>query len=257
LKNTCGLTDIDFIPINGFEGINVKNRVDKAVCDWYDGPSLLEKLNEIPIPIRYNDKGIRIPIIDKIKVEGGTYCYGKVEAGVIKEDMWVYMLPYRIPFQIINILNSKDQKIYYAAAGENVKIRVKGLEDDDIERGYMICSTDDFCHIANEILCRITVTELPEHKPIISEGYSCIIHLHAFVHEIEISHVEAVINSDKKKIKASFLKNNQEGIVKILCKKYMCIEKFAEFPSLGRFTLRDEGRTMGFGEILKVKPAFK
>jgi len=46
------------------------------------------------------------------------------------------------------------------------------------------------------------------------------------VHEIEVSSVEAVINSDKKQIKASFLKSNSEGIIKISCKKYLCVEKF-------------------------------
>jgi len=28
----------------------------------------------------------------------------------------------------------------YAKAGENVKLKIKGLEDDDIQRGYMICN---------------------------------------------------------------------------------------------------------------------
>lgn len=26
-------------------------------------------------------------------------------------------------------------------------------------------------------------------------------------------------------------------------------------PSLGRFTLRDEGKTIGYGEVTKIKPA--
>jgi len=98
--------------------------------------------------------------------------------------------------------------------------------------------------------------ELHEHKAIMSEGYSCVIHLHASVHQIEIASVEAQILPDsKKKIKQSFLKSFMSGIVKIHCKKYLCCEKFDSLPSLARFTLRDEGRTIAYGEILKVKPA--
>lgn len=26
-------------------------------------------------------------------------------------------------------------------------------------------------------------------------------------------------------------------------------------PALGRFTLRDEGKTIGYGEVIKIKPA--
>lgn len=33
------------------------------------------------------------------------------------------------------------------------------------------------------------------------------------------------------------------------------MEKFDFMPTLGRFTLRDEGKTIGFGEVIKIKPA--
>jgi translation elongation factor EF-1alpha len=34
----------------------------------------------------------------------------------------------------------------------------------------------------------------------------------------------------------------------------LAIEKFETIPQLGRFTLRDEGRTIAAGKILKYKP---
>ena len=33
------------------------------------------------------------------------------------------------------------------------------------------------------------------------------------------------------------------------------MEKFEFMPSLGRFTLRDEGKTIGYGTVLKFKAA--
>ena len=33
------------------------------------------------------------------------------------------------------------------------------------------------------------------------------------------------------------------------------MEKFDFMPSLGRFTLRDEGKTIGYGTVLKIKPS--
>jgi GH24 family phage-related lysozyme (muramidase) len=38
-------------------------------------------------------------------------------------------------------------------------------------------------------------------------------------------------------------------------KNSVCMEKFDFMPSLGRFTLRDEGKTIGYGTVLKIKPA--
>jgi len=34
--------------------------------------------------------------------------------------------------------------------------------------------------------------------------------------------------------------------------KPICVEKYTDFPQLGRFTLRDEGRTIGFGKLLAL-----
>lgn len=38
-----------------------------------------------------------------------------------------------------------------------------------------------------------------------------------------------------------------------VARKYLCIEKFDTNEHLGRFTLRDEEKTIAFGQVLKVK----
>lgn len=45
-------TDVQFLPISGLVGTNIKNRVDKTVCSWWDGPCLFEALDAIEIPLR-------------------------------------------------------------------------------------------------------------------------------------------------------------------------------------------------------------
>jgi len=32
----------------------------------------------------------------------------------------------------------------------------------------------------------------------------------------------------------------------------ICIETFADYPQLGRFTIRDEGKTVAMGKVLKL-----
>lgn len=34
----------------------------------------------------------------------------------------------------------------------------------------------------------------------------------------------------------------------------IAVERFAEYPQLGRFTVREEGRTVGIGKITKLIP---
>lgn len=46
-----------------------------------------------------------------------------------------------------------------------------------------------------------------------------------------------------------------KGIVKISSKRKLCLEKHDIMPCIGRFTLRDENKTIGYGEVTLVKPA--
>ena len=78
-------------------------------------------------------------------------------------------MPKMKEFTIMEIYDSKDKQIFYAYAGENIKIRVKGIEDTEIKRGSIVCNTDDFCQATNEFQAEITIMELPEGKPILTE----------------------------------------------------------------------------------------
>ena len=40
--------------------------------------------------------------------------------------------------------------------------------------------------------------------------------------------------------------------MRISVEKPICIEAFTDVPALGRFTLRDEGRTIAIGKVLKL-----
>ena len=53
---------------------------------------------------------------------------------------------------------------------------------------------------------------------------------------------------------AKFIKSGQQCRVRISTRLPLAMEKFEVLPQLGRFTLRDEGRTIAVGKILKYKP---
>lgn len=45
------LTDVSFLPISGLMGLNLKTRMDKSNCPWWDGPCLFEALDSIDVPM--------------------------------------------------------------------------------------------------------------------------------------------------------------------------------------------------------------
>lgn len=54
--------DIKFLPIAGCFNQNVRTRVDKTICTWYDDVSLFEALDVVKVPLRDSEAGLRYPI---------------------------------------------------------------------------------------------------------------------------------------------------------------------------------------------------
>lgn len=68
-------------------------------------------------------------------------------------------------------------------------------------------------------------------------------HMHAISSQVEIVKVEAKLDKETgKKIVSTFLRAGEKGVCVIKVEKPLCLEKFDFMPSLGRFTLRDEGK---------------
>ena len=59
------LPDVQFLPISGLSGANMKTRMDKSICSWWNGPCLFEILDKIEVPLR-DPKG---------PVRFGSYAY--------------------------------------------------------------------------------------------------------------------------------------------------------------------------------------
>jgi peptide chain release factor subunit 3 len=52
---SCGYNtkkDVQFLPISGLLGQNMKERMQKSMCPWWDGPCLFEALDAIELPFR-------------------------------------------------------------------------------------------------------------------------------------------------------------------------------------------------------------
>lgn len=45
------------------------------------------------------------------------------------------------------------------------------------------------------------------------------------------------------------------AIARIATERSICVEKFDVVPQMGRFTLRDEGKTIAIGKIVKLPKA--
>jgi peptide chain release factor subunit 3 len=111
---------IHWVPISGITGDNLKDRVDSKVCSWFNGPSLVELINDLPLEKRYPDGPLRVPILDKLVEEGGRTVFGKVESGTIRLGDKCCLSPSELPCQIGLLKDSKGNEVEYARPGENI-----------------------------------------------------------------------------------------------------------------------------------------
>lgn len=257
LRDTCKFdldNDVYWIPVASMFGVNIKDRVTPDVCAWYEGPSLLELLDNVPAPVRKHTFGLRVPILDGFK-DQGQYVLGKVESGRLVRNQEVIALPIRAKCEVMEVYGPEDVRLLYANPGENLKLKIKCPEEVDLKKGYLLCDLQDKCHVAFEFLAEMLVVELLEHKPLITAGYDCVIHIHTAVTDCSIAQVEGVIDpTTHKKVKTPYGKAGSRMIVRIRCHEEICVETFKDMPQMGRFTLRDEGRTIALGKVTQVFP---
>jgi peptide chain release factor subunit 3 len=69
----------------------------------------------------------------------------------------VTLLPQRTPISIKEIYNAKDQRLPFACAGENLKLKVKGVDEDEIGRGDVICNNLNYCQESSEFKASVTI----------------------------------------------------------------------------------------------------
>ncbi len=76
--------------------------------------------------------------------------------------------------------------------------------------------------------------------------------MHVHTVEIEVVCTELIAIIEKGKyIRRPFARTGQQCIAKLTVPLHTCMEPFEKMPSMGRITLRDEGRTIAIGKILE------
>ena len=246
--------DLMFMPVSGYTGDNLKDRVDPKVCPWYKGPSLLEYLDSMSHMDRLINNPFMLPIATKMK-DLGTVVEGKIESGHIKKGHSTLLMPNKIPVEIQNIYNETEAEVDMAVCGEQVKLRLKGVEEEDISPGFVLTSPKNPIRSVTKFVAQIAIVEL---KSIMSAGFSCVMHVHTAVEEVTITkllHKLEKGTNRKSKRPPAFAKKGMKIIAVLETVAPVCVETYQDYPQLGRFTLRDQGTTIAIGKIIKLADA--
>lgn len=157
----------------------------------YRGPSLLDYLDSMPPLTRDIDGPFKLPIVDKYK-DMGTVVLGKVESGLTKKGSNLLLMPNRKSVEVIQLW-ADEEEVNQVQAGENVRIKLKGVEEEEVSPGFVLCDPNSPCSFGRIFDAQVVILE---HKSIICPGYSCVLHIHAAVEEVTLRLIACLV--DKK-----------------------------------------------------------
>jgi sulfate adenylyltransferase large subunit len=136
--------DALFIPISARDGDNVVTKSGRT--PWYDGPALLEYLEDVPVEIANENLPARFPVQYVLRPNLDFRGYaGQIASGVFRQGDLVLALPARRHSRIARIV-TYDGDLKSAAAPQSVTLCL--ADEIDISRGDMIVPALETPHVA-------------------------------------------------------------------------------------------------------------
>ena len=141
LAERLGVEDAHAIPISALKGDNVVERGDAA---WYDGPPLLEHLEQVDVASDRGAGPLRLPVQWVIRPEDGgrgerRYA-GQMAGGTLRPGDEVVVLPGGSR-TTVTAIEQLDEQLESAAPPDSIAVQI--ADDLDVGRGDLIARADD------------------------------------------------------------------------------------------------------------------
>jgi len=182
----------------------------------------------------------------------GTMVMGKVESGRVKKGDSLLLMPNKTTVEVAGIYTEQSEEMEQAFCGDNIRMRIRGTTDEDVQPGYVLSSVQRPVKAVTAFKADLSFIET---KSIVCSGYTAVLHVHTLAEEITISALLHYLDKKtkrKSKKPPQFAKAGMVVTALIETTAPICIETFKDFKQLGRFTLRDEGRTVAIGKVTKL-----
>lgn len=133
------ISDVTCIPLSALEGDNVVEKSEKT--PWYEGKSLLDYLETVPIDLDRNYNDFRYPVqyVLRPNLDFRGFC-GKVASGVIRKGDEVMALPSRKTSRVKSIVTYEGE---LEEAFPPLCVTITLEDEIDISRGEMLVKPDN------------------------------------------------------------------------------------------------------------------
>jgi sulfate adenylyltransferase large subunit len=236
--------DVQFIPISALEGDNVVRR--SARMPWYEGPSLLEHLETVPISNDHNLNDMRFPVQYVIRPGQDFRGFaGQVASGVIRRGDLVAVLPSGFTTRVKSIV-TWDGELEEAFAPMSVTVCLE--QEIDVSRGDMLVPAGNRPHMGRRFDATIVwMNEKPlePHRPYLLKQTTNV--TPARVREIQRRINVNTLDQEP----AGRLSLNEIGLISVETQRPLFFDPYRRNRATGSFVLIDpiSNDTLGAGMI--------
>jgi sulfate adenylyltransferase large subunit len=139
LTAQLGLKSVTVIPVSALEGDNVV--APSAATPWYEGPTLLEYLETVPLRVNEVDGPVRFPVQLVLRPDANFRGFaGQVSRGVLRAGDRVMALPSRKESTVSRIVTYDGD---LAAAAYPQSVTVELVDEIDLSRGEMLVAVSE------------------------------------------------------------------------------------------------------------------
>ncbi|HXH15367.1 MAG TPA: sulfate adenylyltransferase subunit CysN [Sphingomonas sp.] len=233
VATATGIEHWDAIPLSGLTGDNVASR--SAANSWYDGPSLIEWLEAVPIDAASADSALRLPVqwVNRPSHDFRGFA-GQIAAGRVRPGDAVRILTSGRSASIARIVTATGD-LDEAVAGQSVTLTLS--EDVDCSRGDVIADANNPPEAADQF--EVTLVWMDEEPLVAGRGYW--IKLGTQAATATIQHPKYQINVNTlEHLAAPNLELNAIGVAEMLVDRDLVFEPYATSRVLGGFILIDK-----------------
>ncbi|HLQ85662.1 MAG TPA: sulfate adenylyltransferase subunit CysN [Salinisphaeraceae bacterium] len=244
LAEQMGIAHVMAIPLSAINGDNVS--ANSAATAWYDGPSLLEHLENVAVESPASQLGFRMPVQWVCRPDHGFRGYaGQVAAGVVEPGDEVVILPAGVRSHVERIVTADGDR-REARQGDAITLTI--TDERDISRGDIIATTGSPPQVADQFAAHLLWMDDTALLP--GRNYWLKIGTRTVTAQItEIKHKLDV--NTQERLSAKRLELNEVGYCNLSLDQAIAFDAYQQCRELGAFILidRQSNATAGAGTL--------
>lgn len=164
-------------------------------------------------------------------------------------------MPNKEQVEVVAVYTEGEEEVGVAQSGDQVRLRLRGVEEEAVFPGFVLCSPRRLVHCVSVFEAQIRILEL---KSIIAAGFNCVLHVHTCIEEVTVAallHTLQKGTGRRSKRPPTHARKGDNIIARIQVTGSagaVCVEKYEDYQQMGRFTLRDQGQTIAIGKVTRL-----